>query len=51
MKRCRSPLSPMACRAAVIRLVNVDSETMRPCQNPQGWKAPRPYIRIVAQPH
>jgi len=18
---------------------------------PQGWKAPRPYIRIVAQPH
>jgi hypothetical protein len=20
-------------------------------QYPQGWKAPRPYIRIVAQPH
>jgi hypothetical protein len=29
MKRCCSPLSPMACRAAVIRLVNVDSETIR----------------------
>ena len=30
IRRCASPLSPMALRAALIRLVRVDSETIRP---------------------
>jgi hypothetical protein len=35
-KRCWSPLSPIALRAALIRLVSVDSETMRPFQTPRS---------------
>ena len=30
IRRCSSPLSPIALRAALIRVLNVDSETMRP---------------------
>jgi hypothetical protein len=30
MRRCSSPLSPIALRAALIRELNVDSETIRP---------------------
>ena len=30
IRRCASPLSPIALRAALIRLVKVDSETIRP---------------------
>jgi hypothetical protein len=30
IRRCRAPLSPTACRAAVILLLTVESETIRP---------------------
>jgi hypothetical protein len=30
IRRCSSPLSEMACRAALMQVVNADSETMRP---------------------
>ena len=32
IRRCSSPLSPTALRTALMRLVSVESETMRPCQ-------------------
>jgi hypothetical protein len=32
IKACCSPLSPIALRAAAMRLVSVDSDTIRPCQ-------------------
>ena len=32
MSRCAVPSSPIAVRAALMRLLRVDSETMRPCQ-------------------
>ena len=32
ISRCSSPLSPIAVRAALMRVVSANSETMRPCQ-------------------